>query len=184
MVKMMKVLGFGGSLRKGSYNSMLLEESKRLLPADADMEIFDISNLPFFSEDDEKNPPENVMEFKKAIEKADGIIISTPEYLYSVPGYLKNALDISSRFGNNSFSKKHVAIMSASRSVLGGSRAQYHLRQSFVNLDAKVVNKPEVFIAAAHNKFDENGKLKDDTTIKLISELLNNLLGEIAAGER
>lgn len=173
-----KILGFGGSLRKGSYNSLLLKESSRLLPKDAEMEIFDISSLPFFSEDDEENPPEAVMKFKRAIEDSDAVVIATPEYLYSVPGFLKNSLDVASRFGNNSFSKKPVAIMSASRSVLGGSRAQYHLRQSFVNLDARVINKPEVFLATAQTKFDGNGKLTDEVASKLISDLLSNLVEE------
>ncbi len=172
------ILGIGGSFRKGSYNRYLLESSASLLPSGYELVVADISGLPMFNEDDEANPPTAVKEFKSQIEDADAVIIATPEYNFSVPGYLKNAIDLASRFGSNSFRKKPVAIMSASRSMLGGSRAQYHLRQVFVGLDARVINKPEVFVGLAHEKFDNNGKLIDESALKFIADLLVNLVKE------
>ena len=114
--------------------------------------------------------------FKSKIKAADAILMVTPEYNYSVPGVLKNAIDWASRpYGDNSFEGKPVAIMSASTGMLGGARAQYHLRQSFVFLDMHPVNRPEVIVTFAPQKFDENGKLTDEQAKKLIVDLLTAL---------
>lgn len=180
----LKILGFGGSLRKNSINRKLLEFSAGMVPEGVSMEIYDISRLPFFNEDDESDPPSTVVEFKKKLSEADGVIIATPEYNYSVPGYLKNAIDIASRFGVNSFDRKPVALMSASPSMLGGSRAQYHMRQSFVYLNARVINKPEVFLPQAMNKFDGDGNLNDSTAVGLISDMFSSLVTEIRVGSQ
>jgi len=120
---------------------------------------------------------EKVKEFKRKIRESDAILISTPEYNYSIPGVLKNALDWAARpYGDNPFEGKPVAIMSASIGMLGGARAQYHLRQVLVYLNTITINKPEVFVAFAHKKFDENGNLVDEETKKYIAELLRNLV--------
>lgn len=104
-------------------------------------------------------------------------MISTPEYNYSVPGVLKNAIDSSSRpYGDNPFDGKPVAIMSASVGMLGGARAQYHLRQIFVFLNMHPVNRPEIMVNFASDKFDPKGNLMDETSKKLISELIRNLV--------
>ncbi|MEM0140116.1 MAG: NAD(P)H-dependent oxidoreductase [Ferroplasma sp.] len=179
-----KIAAFGGSLRKQSYNSYLLENARELMPENSEMEILDIKNFPMMNQDEENNYPENVKEFKKKIKEADGILIATPEYNYSVPGYLKNAIDVASRpYGDNPFVGKPVAVMSASIGMIGGARAQYHLRQSFVFLNMKPVNTPEVFITFAQQKFDEKGKLNDEMSIKFVKQLLNNLV-EMAQKER
>ncbi len=172
-----KILGFAGSLRKGSYNRALLKETGGLVPDDVQLEIFELDGIPLFNQDLESQPPEMVKEFKRKIKDADAILIVTPEYNYSIPGVLKNAIDWASRpFGDNSFEGKPVAMMSASTGMLGGSRAQYHLRQSFVFLNMFPISKPEIFVTFAPQKFDANRKLVDQKTKDLIKELLNNLV--------
>ena len=131
----LKILGFAGSLRAGSYNRALLRAATELLPDDATLEIFDINGIPPFNQDLEMDMPAKVKEFKSKIRGADAILIATPEYNYSIPGVLKNAIDFASRpYGDNPFNDKPVAIMSASIGMLGGARAQYHLRQTFIFL--------------------------------------------------
>jgi chromate reductase len=172
-----KIAGFGGSLRKGSYSRHLLENVPKLMPENSTLEILDISNFPLMNQDEENNYPENVKKFKKQIKDADGVLIVTPEYDYSIPGYLKNVIDVASRpAGDNPFKGKPVAIMSSSIGMLGGSRAQYHLRQVCVFLDMVPVNSPEVFVAFVQDKFDENGNLKDDMARKFAGQLMENLV--------
>jgi chromate reductase, NAD(P)H dehydrogenase (quinone) len=121
--------------------------------------------------------PEKVKEFKAKIRAANAILIATPEHNYSVPGVLKNAIDWASRpHGDNSFEGKPAAIMSASTGMLGGARAQYHLRQIFVFLDMYPVNRPEVFVNFAGQKIDEQGKLTDETARNIIKQLLEALV--------
>lgn len=173
-----RILAFGASLRHGSLNRYLIDAAAGETPPGSEVEFYDISTLPFFNEDDEVNPPREVKKFKEALKNADAVLIASPEYNYSVPGYLKNAIDIASRFGSNSFERKPVAIVGASMSRMGTVRAQYHLRQSFVYLNARVINKPEVFVAAAHEKFDSDGRLTDEPSRKALSELLSELVAE------
>jgi chromate reductase len=177
MDKKLLILGFAGSLRKGSYNKALLRAAAELLPDEARLEIFDLEGIPSFNQDLEKQMPEKVKEFKAKIRAADAILIATPEHNYSVPGVLKNAVDWASRpYGDNSFEGKPAAIMSASTGMLGGARAQYHLRQIFVFLDMRPVNKPEVFVTFAGQKIDEKGRLTDEPTRKIIKQLLEALI--------
>jgi chromate reductase len=177
MDKQLLILGFAGSLRKGSYNKALLRSAAELLPEEAKLEIFDLEGIPPFNQDLEKQVPEKVKEFKAKIRAADAILIATPEHNYSVPGILKNAIDWASRpYGDNSFEGKPAAIMSASTGMLGGARAQYHLRQIFVFLDMHPVNKPEAIVTFASQKVDEQGRLTDETTRKVIKTLLEALV--------
>jgi len=177
MEKHIIILGFAGSLRKDSYNKALLRAAAELLPKGAELEIFDIEGIPLYNQDLEYEMPAKVKEFKAKIRSADAILIATPEYNYSFPGVLKNAIDWASRPpGDNSFDGKPVALMSASIGMLGGARAQYHLRQVFVTLNMHPINKPEVIVPFAGEKFDENGQLKDDKTRAIIRELLENLV--------
>jgi chromate reductase len=123
------------------------------------------------------DPPEKVKEFKARIRAADAILIVTPEYNYSIPGVLKNAIDWVSRpRGDNALKEKPVAVMGASIGMLGTARAQYHLRQTFIFLQMHPVNLPEVMIPFAHQKFDENGNLNDDFSKKVIADLLQALV--------
>jgi len=177
MDKTVTILGFAGSLRKGSYNKALLNAALELLPKNAELEIFDLEGIAPFNQDLEDKAPPKVKEFKRKIKAADAILIATPEYNYSIPGVLKNAIDWASRpYGDNAFEGKPVAIMSASGGMLGGARAQYHLRQSFVFLDMHPINRPEVIVTFAGEKIDGKGKVKDEKTRQKIKELLERLM--------
>lgn len=177
MNKPLKILGFAGSLRKRSYNKAILRAALELLPKDTTLEIFDLEGIPPFNQDLEKKMPPRVMEFKAKIKAADAILIATPEYNYSVSGVLKNAIDWASRpYGDNAFKGKPVAVMSASIGMLGGARAQYRLRQSFVFLDMYPVNKPEVMVTYAGDKIDNAGRLTDKESKELIRKLLESLV--------
>ena len=136
MSSKMSILGFVGSLRQGSYNRALLRAAQVMVPSEARLEIFDLARIPFFNQDLETQPVEKVKEFKPSIRAADALLIVTPEYNYSMPGVLKNALDCASRpYVDNVLDGKPAAIMGASMGMLGTARAQYHLRQSCVFLN-------------------------------------------------
>lgn len=172
-----RILGIAGSLREGSFNRLTLRAATQLVPEGATIETFDIAGLPGFNQDDEQNPPEKVVELKRKIREADAILFVTPEYNYSIPGVLKNAIDWASRpYGDNAWNGKPVAIMGASIGRIGTARAQYHLRQTFVFLDMHAVNQPEVMIGNAQDHFDADGNLTDETTKQLIRQLLENLV--------
>jgi chromate reductase len=171
-----KILGIAGSLRRSSYNRAALAAAQGLLPAGASLDIFDLEGLPLFNQDTEAQPTPKVAEFKKKIRDADAILICTPEYNYSIPGVLKNAIDCASRpYGDSAWSGKPVAVMGASIGLFGSARAQYHLRQCFIFLNMIPVNQPEVMIGNAAKAFDAEGKLTDETSQKLIRQLLENL---------
>jgi len=173
----MNILGIAGSLREGSYNRAALRAAQTLAPEGVTIETFDIKGLPGFSQDDETNPPAQVVELKQRIRDADAILLVTPEYNYSVPGVLKNAIDWASRpYGDSAWTRKPVAIMGASVGTQGTVRAQYHLRQTFVFLNMYAVNQPEVMISQAHKHFDTDGNLTDETAKKLIRQLLEELV--------
>ncbi len=173
MKKPISILAFGGSLRRGSYNTSLLRAAAEVVPPDAILETFGIEGIPSFNQDLEKNPPAIVKEFKAKIKAADAVLIVTPEYNYSIPGFLKNAIDSASRpYGDNAFDGKPVAFMGASIGMLGTARAQYHLRQSCVWLNMYPLNSPEVMVPFAQDKFDANGKLTDSKTREKVQELL------------
>ncbi len=175
---MASILGIAGSLRRDSFNKAALRAAQKLVPQSTTIEIFDLDGIPLFNQDEEKNPPAKVVEFKRRIREADAVLFATPEYNYSVPGVLKNAIDWASRpYGDSAWAKKPVAVMGASPGALGTARAQYHLRQMFVFLDMYAVNQPEVMIANAAQRFDAQGNLTDETSRKLIQQLLQNLVG-------
>ncbi len=177
MSKPIRILGIAGSLRRQSYNRAALRAATQLVPEGATIDIFEIDGIPGFSEDDEKNPPPKVVELKQRIREADAILIVTPEYNYSVPGVLKNAIDWASRpYGDSAWNGKPAAIMGASVGAIGTARAQYHLRQMFVFLNMFPVNQPEVMIANASERFDAEGNLTDDTTKDFIRQLLQSLV--------
>jgi chromate reductase, NAD(P)H dehydrogenase (quinone) len=176
-VKEISILGFAGSLRKGSYNRAILRAAAEIVPAGARLEIFDLEGIPPFNQDFEKSPPEKVIEFKAKIREADCILIASPEYNYSIPGVLKNAIDWASRpYGDNAWDEKPVAMMSASIGAIGGARAQYHLRQTFVFLNMRPINRPEVMVTFAPQKINSEGKLTDETTRGYIKDLLESLV--------
>ena len=172
-----RILGISGSLRRGSFNSAALRAATQLAPDDATVEVFELDRIPGFNQDDEQNPPAKVIELKQRIRESDAILFVTPEYNYSVPGVLKNAIDWASRpYGDSAWSGKPAAIMGASVGALGTARAQYHLRQMFVFLNMFPVNQPEVMIGNAAERFDAAGNLTHDATKEFIRQLLQNLV--------
>lgn len=178
MNKPIRILGIAGSLRRNSYNRAALRAAQKLVPEDVVLDIFELDGIPVFSEDDEQNPSAKVVELKKRIREADAILFVTPEYNYSIPGGLKNAIDWASRpYGDSAWSGKPAAVMGASIGRLGTARAQYHLRQVFVFLNVYAVNQPEVMIGNAADQFDAKGNLTNETTKGLIRQLLANLVG-------
>lgn len=180
MAQQIKILGIAGSLRKSSYNRAVLRAAQKLAPAGAILDIAELDGIPGFNQDEEQKPPAKVVELKEKIRAADAVLFVTPEYNYSVPGLLKNAIDWASRpYGDSAWNGKPAAVMSASIGVFGGVRAQYHLRQIFVFLDMAAVNKPEVMIGNAAERFDDQGNLKDEKTKQLISQLLESLVAKV-----
>ena len=177
--KKIRIVGVAGSLRKNSYNAAVLRAAREFLPEHVKMETVEIGDLPFFNEDVESaGLPASVVAFKAKLASADALLIATPEYNYGIPPVLKNAIDWASR-GESALYGKPVGIVSASPSMLGGARAQYQLRQICVSVNLLPINKPEVFIAAAYDKFDETGRLTDpmarDFLSKLVAELIKTL---------
>ena len=171
-----KVLGISGSLRKGSFNAAALRAAQKLAPAGVTVDTFDIAPIPLYNEDVKAQGfPPPVQELRDRIKAADALLIVTPEYNYSIPGVLKNAIDWASRPPEQPFQDKPIAIMGASPGLLGTSRAQYHLRQCFVFLNARLVTQPEVMIAQASQKFDADGNLTDETSSGLVAKLLGEL---------
>lgn len=171
------ILGIAGSLRKESFNRMLLRAAQELVPDGARLETFELDGLPLFNQDEEQNPHPRVAELKQRVRSADAILFVTPEYNYSIPGVLKNAIDCASRpYGDSAWAGKPVAIMGASVGTLGTARAQYHLRQTFVFLNMYAVNQPEVMVSNAQDRFDQEGRLTDETSKKLIRQLLAELV--------
>jgi len=165
-----RLLGVAGSLRKASLNRALLEAIGEELPATASLEVFeDLGELPNFDPDGDDEPAA-VVAFKQAVAAADGLIIATPEYNYSIPGVLKNAIDWASRPPASSpLRGKPLGIVSAASGISGGMRAQYHLRQILVFTDSPAMLQPEVIIPRAHERFDGQGRLTDDSTRALLA---------------
>lgn len=173
----MRILGIPGSLRKASFNRAALRAAQELVPAGVTLEIADLDGIPPYNQDLESPLPAPVAALKARIREADAILVATPEYNYSVPGVLKNALDWGSRpHGDNAWDGKPVAVMGASPGMLGTARAQYHLRQTFVFLNMHALTRPEVMIARAAERFDAQGRLVDEATRAHIARLLEALV--------
>ena len=169
----MKVLGVSGSLRKASFNTAALKACAELMPAGMTLSIAEIGDLPLFNQDVfDAGLPEPVKRFRAAVAAADGVLIASPEYNFSVSAALKNAIDWASRPPNQVFQDKPIAIFSASTGPMGGARVQYDLRRILGQLWGHVLPRPEVFIGMAPGKFDAQGKLTDETTRKFLADLL------------
>lgn len=171
---MSKVLMICGSLRKGSFNRMLMNVQQALKPASMTLKESPSIMMPFYDADVQaKGFPAEVTAFADAVRAADGVLVITPEYNFTIPGGLKNAFDWVSRLKDQPFIGKPIAIQSASQGPVGGARMQYDFRKMMVYLDAITLNKPEVFVGMAQTKFDEKtGELKDETTRKFVAQQL------------
>ena len=177
MSRPVRILGIAGSLRRDSYNRAALRAATELVPEGASIETFELDGIPGFNQDEEQNPPAKVVELKKRVREVDAILFVTPEYNYSIPGVLKNAIDWASRpYGDSAWNGKPAAIMGASVGAIGTARAQYHLRQMMVFLNMFPVNQPEVMIGNASERFDAQGNLTDDGTKDFIRQLLQSLV--------
>jgi chromate reductase len=171
-----RVVGISGSLRAGSYNTAALKAAIALTPEGMTIETAEIGDLPLYNDDIRvAGYPPQVQRFRDQLAAADAILFVTPEYNYSIPGVLKNAIDWASRPPSQPFDGKPVAIMGASGGILGTARAQYQLRQMLVFLNAFPLNKPEVMIGAAQTKFDGEGRLTDEATAGFVRQLLEAL---------
>lgn len=173
MAKPIKVAAFCGSLRKASFNRMLLNEAIRLAPEGMSLEEVEIADLPLYNTDlHQAGFPASAQRAIDRVAAADALLFVTPEYNYSIPAPLKNAIDWVSRAPNQPFAGKPATMMGASMGLLGTVRAQAHLRLSMVFLNMHPVNKPEVMIGQVQNKFDASGHLTDETAKGLIRDLL------------
>lgn len=169
----MNIIAISGALRRGSYNTALLHVVKTMAPAGMAIDIASLHGIPLYDGDAEQasGKPEAVVELGNRIKAADGVIIATPEYNFSVPGVLKNATDWLSR-GGSPFKWKRTGVMGASTGPVGTARSQYHLRQNLQGLEAIVMPKPEIFVNFADKKFDAEGRLADEATRKVIDAWL------------
>ncbi|HWD23253.1 MAG TPA: NAD(P)H-dependent oxidoreductase [Burkholderiales bacterium] len=169
----MKILGICGSLRKASFNMAALRQCSELMPQGMALQITSLADLPMYNQDVfDAGMPEPVKRLRAEIAAADGLLIASPEYNFSVPAPLKNAIDWGSRAPNQVFQDKPVAIFSVTTGPVGGARVQYDLRRILSQLWAHPLPRPEVFIGNAASKFDAQGRITDETTRKFLTDLL------------
>lgn len=176
MTETLHILGFAGSLRNGSVNKGLLRAAAEQTPDGMEIETYDLAGIPLYNGDvDAAGQPEAVLRFKERIAAADALLIATPEYNYSIPGVLKNAIDWASRPPDKSpLNGKPIALMGAG-GVYGTVRAQLHLRQVFVFTNSFVMPKPELMVMRAWEKFDNDGNLLDEEIRERIGVVLHGL---------
>ncbi|HUH27253.1 NAD(P)H-dependent oxidoreductase [Gelidibacter sp.] len=164
-MKKHKIAVIVGSLRKESFNLKTAKELMAMAPESLLLELLDISGLPMFNEDLEATPPKEWVALRKKIRAADGLLFATPEYNRSVPGVLKNTIDVGSRpYGENSWNGKPAAIVSVSTGAISGFGANHHLRQSLTFVNVPAMAQPEAYIGNAADLFDDDGKLINNST--------------------
>jgi chromate reductase len=162
-----------GSLRKESFNRKLALALKTIAPAPLALEIVEIGQLPLYNQDDDANPPSASVAFKKRIAEADAVLFVTPEYNRSVPGVLKNAIDIASRpYGKSAWDGKPGAVISLSPGAIGAFGANHHLRQSLVFLNVPAMPQPEAYVGGAADLFDEHGAIRKPETKQFLEKFL------------
>jgi chromate reductase len=169
-----RVVAFAGSLRRKSYNRALIDAARQLVPAELIIETIEIGDLPFYNADVEaEGDPASVAAFKAAVADADGLLIATPEYNDGIPAVLGNAMDWGSRLpGRSPLAGKPVCLVGASPSQVGTARAQLHLRQVLGHMHARVLPPPELLVARAHERFDQDLQLTDEGTRRVLADLL------------
>jgi chromate reductase len=162
-----------GSLRKESFNRKLANALIAMAPASLKMQILEIGDLPLYNQDFDGNPPPAARKFKEQVQAADAVLFVTPEYNRSVPGVLKNAIDVASRpYGQSAWDGKPGAVISVSPGAIGGFGANHHLRQSLVFLNVPVMQQPEAYVGNASTLFDDQGKLINDSTRNFLQKFL------------
>jgi chromate reductase len=174
-----------GSLRKGSFNRLAARAMIELAPPSLALEIVEIGDLPHYDQDAEESPPAPWVMFRDRIRRADAVLFVTPEYNRSVPGVLKNAIDVGSRpYGKSAWEKKPAAVISLSPGAVGGFGANHHLRQSLVFLDMPCLQQPEMYVGNASKLFDQDGKLTVDSTRELFTKFGQAFAAWIEANRR
>jgi chromate reductase len=164
-----------GSLRKDSYNRKLALALRKLAPESLKLEIVEIGDLPLYNQDFDPDPPKPAREFKQHIQNAHAVLFVTPEYNRSVPGVLKNAIDIASRpYGHSAWNGKPGAVISLSPGGIGGFGANHHLRQSLVFLNVPVMQQPEAYIGGAATLFDDQGNIANDSTRDFMQKFMQS----------
>ena len=185
MAQQHKVAVLVGSLRKGSLNRKMANALIAMSPAALQMSVVEIGELPLYNQDLEDNPPAAWLTFRQQIAAADALLFVTPEYNRSVPGGLKNALDVGSRpYGKSVWGGKPAAIVSVSPGAVGGFGANHHLRQSMVFLDVPVLQQPETYIGGAHKLLDEAGAITNPDTTEFLGKFLQAFERWIAVHRR
>lgn len=177
-LRVVRVAGIAGSLRKASYNRSLLRAAQQAAPERLRIEIHELDAVPLYNEDVEAaGVPPGVAELRQAIADADGLLIATPEYNHGVPGVMKNAIDWLSRPPRGSvLSGKPAAILGASPGMTGSARGQSQLRQAFVFTNTPAMLQPEILVARAHEKFDDQGRLTDEKTRQFLGQFLERFV--------
>ena len=169
-----KIAVLVGSLRKGSFNRKMAKALIKHSPDSLSLEIIEIGGLPLYNQDLDDDPPATWTEFRKRLKNFDGVLFVTPEYNRSVPGVLKNAIDVGSRpYGKNAWAGKPGAVVSVAPGAIGGFGANHHLRQSLVFLNVPAMPQPEAYIGKAEDLFDERGDLADESTREFTVKFMN-----------
>jgi len=185
MSKPRKIAVIVGSLRKESFNRKMAKAMIAMAPPSLKLEIVEIGQLPHYNQDFDADPPQEVKDFKGRIQQSDAVLFLTPEYNRSVPGVLKNAIDVGSRpYGKSAWNGKPAAIMSLSPGVIGAFGANHHLRQSLVFLNVPALQQPEAYISNADKLFDDSGKLNNASTREFLVKYLDAFAAWIAANVR
>jgi chromate reductase len=169
-----KIAVIVGSLRKGSVNRQMAKILMKLAPTSLAMEIIEIGQLPLYNQDSDNAPPKEFIEFREKIKGFDGVLFATPEYNRSIPGVLKNAIDVGSRpYGSSVWDGKPCGIISVSPGAVGGFGANHHLRQSLVFLNMPTLQQPEAYIGNAGTVFDEQGNISNEKTIEFLKTFID-----------
>ncbi|WP_141732946.1 NADPH-dependent FMN reductase [Oligoflexus tunisiensis] len=162
-----------GSLRRESYNRKMAKALMAMQPSSLQLEIVEIGQLPIYNQDLDENPPREWIEFREKVKTYDGVLFVTPEYNRSVPGVLKNAIDVGSRpYGKSVWEGKPAAVMSVSPGAIGGFGANHHLRQSLVFLNMPILQQPEAYVGGANKLFNERGEISQDSTREFLNTFL------------
>lgn len=176
VARVFNVVGFAGSLRRGSYNRALLRAATELAPPALHIATYELDGIPLYNADVEAaGDPPGVVQLREAVRQADGLLIATPEYNHGVPGVLKNTIDWLSRPPRNSaLNGKVAALMGASPGITGTARGQSQLRQAFVATNTYALLQPEILVDRAHEKFDADGHLVDEATRDSLATFLQH----------
>lgn len=180
-MKQTKIAVFVGSLRRESFSRKMAKALMKLAPDSLNLEIVEFGGLPLYNQDLEDNPPAAWIEFRERLRKFDGVLFVTPEYNRSVPGGLKNAIDVGSRpYGESAWDGKPGAVVSVSPGAIGGFGANHHLRQSLVFLNMPALQQPEAYIGNAANLFDDKNNLVNESTREFVVKFMHAFTAWVA----